>query len=693
MIIPAIFQHRLKNGKICMSLEHFPFLSSVRRGPGGPRDSRPGGRRYLFLQRLPTLLAALLLLMANGALAVEPVTPAAAAPAQTTLSTAAPAPRNIPFDQLLRPSRNPVNIYRGRAVAQPSLANSARLDSLVRDGKLYLSLRNAIDLALENNLDLVIARYNLPIAQMDVQRTRAGGSVRGVNTGVVSGTPGGAGVGVFGGGAGAGAGGTSGGAGGAGAGASGLVTSTLGTGTSVSSFDPYLSATAYIDHTTQLLPNQTLYRVPVIHENTILGNFTYAQAFPTGGSLQMAWNNNRQTTNSPNQTINPQLQSYVQVYLQQQLLAGFGLGPNLRYLRIAKTNQKVSDIAFKAQVIATVTQICDLYWDLVSAYNEEQVGARSVEFARQTLETSRKQLELQAIPEMEVLKAEGELANREQDLTVSRTNLELQGLYMKNALTRSLDDPILQEMPVVPVDHIASRIEPIAEPVQEMIADALRNRSELQESSLVLQNSELSRKTARNALLPTLSVYGFYAGTGFAGAPNSANSPGSSSTGYGAALENALNYSSPEYQAGFQLSIPLRNRIAKADQYRTELEYRQSQVYLEELKKRIRIEVRNARYALEQGASRVEAARKARDLARRSLNIMQKEQKLGAGSNQQTLAAEHDLSLAESALVTAETAYEKARIEVRRSTGSVLEEYGISIADAKAGVVEADHLQ
>jgi outer membrane protein TolC len=637
-------------------------------------------------------LIAFLLLPANRALAAEP---AASTPsAQTTMSIGAPAPRTIPFDQLLRPSRNPINAYRGKSVAPPSLANSARLDSLVRDGKLYLSLRNAIDLALENNLDMVIARYNIPIAQMDVQRTQAGGSVRGVNTGVVSGTPGGAGAGLSGGGVGAGAGGTSGGAGGAGAGASGLVTSTLGTGTSVSTFDPLLNATTYVDHTTQLLPNQTLYGVPVIHQNTILGNVSYSQAFPTGGSLQVAWDNQRQTTNSPNSTLNPVLNSYLQLGVQQQLLAGFGLGPNLRYLRIAKTNQKVSDIAFKAQVIATVTQICDLYWDLVSAYDEEQVGARSVEFARQTLETSRKQLELQAIPEMEVLKAEGEMANREQDLTVSRTNLELQELYMKNALTRSLDDPILQEMPVVPVDHIASRIEPIAEPVQDMIADALRNRAELQESSLVLQNSELSRKTARNALLPTLSVYGFYAGTGFAGTPNPKNgSVTNVSSGYGGALENALNYSSPEYQAGFQLSIPLRNRIAKADQYRTELEYRQSQVYLEELKKRIHIEVRNARYALEQGASRVDAARKARDLAQRTLDIMQKEQKLGAGSNQQTLAAEHDLALAESALVTAETAYEKARIEVRRSTGSVLEEYGISIADAKAGVVEAENHQ
>jgi outer membrane protein TolC len=223
-----------------------------------------------------------------------------------------------------------------------------------------------------------------------------------------------------------------------------------------------------------------------------------------------------------------------------------------------------------------------------------------------------------------------------------------------------------------------------------MIADALKNRVELLESSLVLQNSELSRKTARNAMLPSLSMYGFYAGTGFGGTTSAANSSGVPS-GFGGTVENALNYSSPEYQVGLQLSIPLRNRIAKADQYRTELEYRQSQVYLEERKKQIRIEVRNGQYALEQGASRVEAARKARDLAQKTLDIMQKEQKLGAGSNQQTLSSEHDLALAESALVTAETAYEKARIEVKRATGSILEEYGISIADARAGAVEADH--
>ena len=629
---------------------------------------------------------AILLLQANMALAAEPV----AQP--STPATQLAVQRGIPFDQLQRRSFNPFSAYQGKTVADPDLSNAPRMGGLVREGKIYLSLRDAIDLALENNLDLVIARYNLPIAQMDVLRTAAGGSVRGVNTGVVSGTPGGGGSGS---GTGSGAGGTSSGAGGAGAGASGLVSSTLGTGTTVSGYDPQITAKVYTDHTAEQLTNFQVEGVSIYKYNTSQANFTYSQAFATGSNVEVSWSNSRETSNGVYDYFSPSYSSSVEIVAQQALLAGFGLGPNLRFLRIAKTNQKISNIAFRAQLIATVTQICNLYWDLVSAYDNEQLSERSVAFADDSLKTSRHQLDLQAIPEMDVMKAEGELANRQQDLTVARTNLELQELYMKNAITRSLDDPVLEEMPVVPTDHIASQIASLDLPVQEMIAAALKSRTELQESVLDLENRALSRKSARNALLPSLDLYGVYVGTGAGGTINSKYyNPATSTTlptSYGGTLQSALNNTAPEYRVGLSLSVPLRNRVAKADQYRTELEYRQAQVYQEELKKTIRIEVRNAHYAVEQGASRVEAARKARDLAQKSFSIMQQEQQLGAGSNQQTLAAEHDLALAASALVTAETAYEKARIELKRATGSVLEDYGISIAAAKAGAVEDDH--
>jgi len=656
------------------------------------RDSSQNPRSRRRVQAI----AAIFLLQVNLAMAAEPVLPGASV--QSPAPLVAPSPQSaIPFDQLERRSFNPIDAYRGTSVSPPSMANSARLNSLVRNGKIYLSLQDAIDLALENNLDLVIARYNLPIAQTDVQRTAAGGSVRGVNTGVVSGTPGGGQGGFGSSGAGAGAGGTTGGAGGAGAGASGIVSSTLGTGTAVSNYDPVITAQVLDDHLSQQLSNFQVEGVSVYKVNSEQANVSYMQAFPTGTSVEADWNNYRQTSNGIYDYFSPQLFTKVRFLAQQQLLAGFGFGPNLRFLRIARTNRKISDIAFRAQVIATVVQICDMYWDLVDAYDTEQVGERSVGFATETLATARQQLQLRAIPEMDVLKAEGDLATREQDLTVARTNLELQELLMKNAITRTLDDPVLEEMPVVPTDRIGTQIEPTTEPVQQMITDALNNRTELQESNLDLQNRALSRKTARNALLPTLTAYGFYTGTGTAGEMNAKyydpSVPTTLPQDYAGALHSAFDNSAPEYQVGLQLTIPLRNRVAKADQYRTELEYRQSQVYFEELKKRIHIEVRNARYALEQSASRVVAARKARDLAQRTLDIMQKEQKLGAGSNQQTLSAEHDLALAESALVAAETAYEKARIEVRRATGTVLENYGISIADAKNGTVQSTNNQ
>jgi outer membrane protein TolC len=568
------------------------------------------------------------------------------------------------------------------------MANSTRLNSLVRDGKIYLTLRDAIDLALEDNLDMVIARYNLPIAQTDILRTAAGGQVRGVNTGVVSGTPGGAGSGG-GAGAGGGAGGTSAGAGGAGAGASGLVQSTLGTGTSVSGYDPQISTNVYNDHTSQQLTNFQIEGVPIYKLNTNSVNLQYFEAFPTGSSVQVTLSGQRVTSNGIYDYFSPSYATSMQAVVQQQLLAGFGLGPNLRFLRIARTNQKISDIAFRAQVTATVVQICNLYWDLVAAYDTAQVNERSVAFAKETLDKSRKQFELQAIPQMDVLKAQSDVATRQQALTLARTTLELQELYMKNAITRSLDDPVLEDMPVVPVDHIAADIDSPSESAQDLIASALKNRTELQESVLDLQNRELSRKTARNALLPSLDLYGVYTGTGAGGQLNPNYYSKTTTTtlpgGLGGTLQNTFDNTAPEYRVGVQLNIPLRNREAKADQYRTELEYRQAQVYLEERKKSVRIEVRNARFALEQGSSRVDAAREARDLAQKTLDIYQKEQQLGAGSNQQTLGGEHDLAVAENALVTAETDYAKARIEMLRATGTMLEAYGISIEQAKNG--------
>lgn len=590
-------------------------------------------------------------------------------------------------------SHNPFGAYSPSEVPEPQLTNSSLLTQIIRDGKLYLSLKDAIQLALENNLDLAIARYNLPIANMDILRTKAGGVFRGVNTGVVQGTPGG-GVGGFGAGApGAGAGGTTSGAGGAGAGASGLVQSTLGTGTAVASYDPTITGTVGAEHQTTPLASLTIYGTPSLQLNTGQVNVGYLQAFPTGTSISVQFNNNRQTNNSPFFNLSPVLSSIYRVSFQQQLLAGFGFGPNLRYLRIANNNRKISDIAFKDQVITTVTQIENIYWDLVNAYEQAQVSEQSLAFAQQSFDTAKKQLQLESIPEMDVMRAEAEVSRRDQDLTVARTTLQLQELLVKNALTKRLDDPVLEAMPVIPTDHLESKAEPISQAVQDLIARALHDRPELAESDVDLVNRQISNKAARNALLPSLSLVGFYGGSGLGGPLNPIfNESGVQNTStvptdFSGALENAFNNSSPDYYIGFNLNIPIRNRVAKSDQYRSELEYRQAELRREQLKKQIRIEVRNAQYVLEQTAARVDAARKARDLAQRTFEIMQKEQTLGAGSTFQTLAAQRDLAVAELDLVTAMTIYEKAKVELDRATGSTLEHNGIKLQDAIVGTV------
>jgi outer membrane protein TolC len=264
---------------------------------------------------------------------------------------------------------------------------------------------------------------------------------------------------------------------------------------------------------------------------------------------------------------------------------------------------------------------------------------------------------------------------------------------MKNALTKSLNDPVLQSAPVVPTDTLQSNQPAETSSVQNLIKSALEDRPELKETDIDLINRQISRQSAKNALLPTLSLVGFYGGQGLGGplspiynipgVPNVSTVP----TDYSGALQNTFNNTAPDYYIGFSLGIPIRNRVAKADQYRSELEYRQAELRREQLRNQIRIEVSNAQYALQQTAARVDAARKARDLAQRTFEIMQKEQTLGAGSTFQTLTAQRDLALAELDLVTAMTVYEKAKVELDRATGSTLEHNGIQIQEAITGKV------
>jgi outer membrane protein len=585
-----------------------------------------------------------------------------------------------------------VGPYLAHQVPPPSFGNTPRVETLLKNGKLRLSLPDAVTLALENNLDLAIARFNLSIADTDIMRAKAGESVRGVATGLVQGTPGG-GIGGFGSGApGAGAGGTSGGAGGAGSGALGLVQSTLGTGAPIDSYDPIIVAGMSIDHATFPQSSTVLNGVQSLQQNAGVANFNYAQGFATGTLMTLEFDNDRITSNSLFGILSPELDSRFRFTLRQHLLSGFGFGPNLRYVHIARNNREISDVAFRGQVIATVSQIQNIYWDLVNAYEDVKVKERSLELAEKTLSDDREQVKIGAIAPMEVMKAESEESARSQDLLLSQNGLQLQELLIKNAITRNLSDPTLASAAVVPTDTMSIPEKEPVTPIQDLIGDAQAHRPELAEARMDLNNREITRKATANAMKPNVDFVAWYGAYGLAGLENAGyNGPPVGPippSGLGTALSALFKNNSPDYAVGLNVTIPLRNRGAQADQIRSQLEYRQAQLHLQQLQNQIGIEVRNAQFALLQNRSRVEAARKARDLAQQTFDVEQKKKALGASTSNLVLQADRDLAQAESNFVEAMSTYEKSIVELDRATGLTLAHAGIEIEEAVRGEVQ-----
>jgi outer membrane protein len=633
---------------------------------------------------------------------------------------AAPNPQNTPetrplpvmnYSQPVSHFPNPIGPYKPRHMADPSLANTARIDQFMRDGKLYLSLNDAIALALENNLDIAIARYNLNIADTDVLRAKAGASILGVNAGVVQNTPGG-GVGGIGATAGASTGGTSLGAGGIGAGTNGLVSSTLGLGPNINSFDPVVTGTLQEDHFSQQATSifQGVPPGTSLVQNTGTVNFAYNQAFQWGTNLTVGFNNSRQTTNSFFSSVSPALNSSFKATFSQHLLQGFGFAANTRFIRIAKNNRELTDVAFRLQIIDSVDQIENIYWDLVYAYENARVQNESLAFAQKTLSDTKKQVEIGSLAPIETVRAQSTVAQDQQLVTAAQTNLQLEQLLMKNALTRTLKDPALATADVIPTSTMEIPPEEPIVPTEDLINEALRHRAELVESRIDLNSRELSNKAVRSALLPTLDLFAYYGGAGVGGDQNPINvcsnpqtelqlefgcasntipnePPVFPTTSIGNTLNQLVNSTSPDKGVGLQLNIPLRNRAAQAVQIRSELEYRQAQMRLQQIENQVGIEIRNAQYAVQQNRASVDSAQAAAELARQSLDAEQKKYQFGTSTTTLVLQYQSQLATSESALVNATVAYEKSRIELDRATGTLLDHHGISVDDAAKGQV------
>jgi len=594
-----------------------------------------------------------------------------------------------PFGSWLR---NPFGVYMPTSIPKTSFQNSVRLADLVKDGKIYLSLSDAIALAIENNYDIAIARYNLDIADTDILRAKSGASILfGAPSGLVTGTLGGSTSTLT---TGGGPGGTTVGSGGAGSGASGLSETTNGAGPFPEALDPVIGGTIQLERSRSQL---TSIFSPASSNNTDSYDFTFNQGFVPGTNLALAWNNSRNNTSNPLASYTPQLSSSFKATVTQQLLQGAGVWVNKRLIYQALNDRRITDSSFRQQILYTVDQVETIYWGLVQAYQDVQAKERALDQSDQLLSDNKKQLQIGTMAPLDVVNAESSVATDQQSLISAQSALKYQQEIIKQAIARNLNDPALSAAPVIPTDQVSLEALPEeSQPVEALVQEAFQQRPELEQAVLTLKNDEITLRGARNALLPTLNIYGFYGSSIIGGTVNkncnfegiSCAVVGNAAPGdYASTLGDLVNSTAPDKGAGFNLTVNLRNREAQSVQERSLMEYRQAELRLEQLHTEIRMQVVNAMYGLANDRAQVKAATAARDYAQQSRDAEQKKLHLGASTTANVLQQERSLAMAEDNLIAANAAYAKDRAGLYQTLASTLQHYNINLTEAAEGTV------
>jgi outer membrane protein len=584
-----------------------------------------------------------------------------------------------------------ISPYQRKVIRNINMADSPRLEALIRAGSLYLSLQDAIALALENNLDIEVARYGPLVADADILRTQSGGGLRGVQTALSQGP-------------------TSvlsqvstGPTGGAATTSTTSLTSanTQGTvipqtGSPIPTFDPQLSASMNWAHKSD--PENSVSTAGV--ENFYYGSKNFSAAltenWATGTNAAYSVVLQSFNTNNLVNQLGPFTQGAMTLSLSQHLLQGFGLAVNTRNIRIARLNRRVSDLVFEQQVIVTVSAVVNLYWDLVSFNEDLRVKRQSLALAQKLYEDNKKQVEIGTLAKIEVARAEAEMASREQDQTVSETNVLQQEAVLKNALTRSgAATPLVYSARITPTDSLRLNLDDPIPPLPELMDTALENRPELKQTRLSIETSRIGLSGSRSQLLPTLDLQAAITNNALAGDPNylRVGQPGfvlpptAFVGGFGEVLAQIFRRNYPDYSVGFQLNVPLRNRLAQADYARDSLTLRQTELRERQQMNQIRVDVQNAQIGLRQIRSQYLAARKTRQLQILALDAEQKKFQLGASTIYLVIQAQRDLATAEGGEVSALANYKRAQTQMELVTGQTLAAHSIRLDEARTGSV------
>ena len=592
--------------------------------------------------------------------------------------------------------------YKPIQVDEPTLVNSPRIDQLIHGNKLQITLQDAVELALENSLDIAVARYNPWIADTDILRTKAGGQGRG--------TPG-----------------------------ADFPTSqaNIDPFNQLPSYDPIISATTSLDSRTTPVNNPFLSgtglgaNVQGLHSHASIFDAAYQQSFSPGTTVNVGWNNTRSSSTSAANFFNPSVQSSLTVGFSQQLLNGFGSFVGRRNIMIAKNNRKIADLVFVNQAITTVTNAVDAYWELAYARENVKVQQQAVAVSEKLYNDNKKQLEIGTMAPLDVTRAESEVASNRQNLIVAQTVQLQDEQVLKNAMTKNPLAPNLINVEIIPTDLPTPPAATESASFEDAIQEAFVKRPDLQEQVYNLKNAGVEVRATRNALLPTLTLSGQYSSSGLAGnspisgtpvvvatpAPvvDSAGNPititgaggvqtpifqsttnapiiGTSQQGFGTAQNQIFTNQFPDYFASLNLILPLRNRSAQADNARAMLTQRQLETQLQQLKNAALLDVRNTYIALEQDRARVDAAIKARELQRQTFEAEQKKYTLGASTVYNVILTQRDYVTAEGVELRALADLNEAKANFERAVGRTLEVNRVTIATTgtKSGGSEAE---
>ena len=640
-------------------------------------------------------------LTASSASAQQSPPPQPAETAAPSKTTTLGFQSNEAFPNVLAP-------YKPPSVAAPPMNNSQLLHSLMREDKLFLSVDNAIALTLENNLDIAVARYQIPFSQTDLLRARSGGATRGV-TGAFSSSA--QFAGAVGSGLGSAGGGTSGSAGGAGFSGGGAKNAG-----SQSCCDPFAGISFGWDRSSTPLGTTVLTGVPFVTQQTTSYTPFYAQGFLTGTNVVVGLSGFRQSTTALTAVFNPQVPTTMFLTVNQPLLNGFGYRANAVFIRQAKNELKIADSTFRQQVITTVGQVLTLYYTLLSDKEQVRVAEQAVAYAQKLLSDNKKQVEIGTLAPIEVVRAESEVATDEQNLVVAQTTYKQDQERLKTALSKRVDADLVA-VDIEATDKLPEPQEGDVPPLAEALKIAAKNRPEIEQAELNLRNQEYTIQSVRNRLLPSLNVFASYfpsglsgnqatlggcpAGTiSYAGAcvtPGQSYPPpieptprpvvGVQTAGLGQALTQTFHGNYPDYSFGVNFSVPIRNRAAQADAARAMLEERELRAMEQRQVNQVEQDVRNAEIAVTQAKAQIEAARKATRLAQETLDAEQKKFKLGESTVFLVIQAQRDLVTAEGNAAKAHATYAQALTTFQQATATILDKYNIQIADAKEGQV------